>query len=270
MRAGKVVEEAEAPHVGIGEVFVIAGQSNSTNYGERKQQTKSRMVAAFSGEAWQIADDPQPGAQDGSKKGSFIPPFGDALYEEFGVPNGVACVGHGFTSVRQWLPKGERMTVPPTMGRFVIPAGPAEWESTGELFDGMMRRIAQPGPAGFRALLWHQGRSGRTPATRPRCHRRGIRPHAARTDRCVAAPGRLEHPVVRRAGELSHARRRIVRVRPRARKASCGTTASLSKAPTPVALPATTGRTKAEECTSATRACRRTANCGRTKLRRGC
>ena len=108
------------------------------------------------------ADMPRSGGipeQPCSKGGSFIPPFGDALYERLRVPIGVVCIGHGSTSVRQWLPKGERMTVQPTMTRFVIPAGPGEWESTGQLFEGMMQRIRQLGPHGFRALLWHQGES---------------------------------------------------------------------------------------------------------------
>jgi hypothetical protein len=158
-RRAKPVAEARVAHVGVGEVFVIAGQSNATNYGEVKQQTRSGMVAAFDGERWRVADDPQPGVQDNSKGGSFVPPFGDALYERLHVPIGVVCVGHGSTSVRQWLPKGGRMTTQPTMTRFVIPAGAGEWESTGQLFDGMMQRIRQLGPHGFRALLWHQGES---------------------------------------------------------------------------------------------------------------
>jgi hypothetical protein len=147
------------PHVGVGEVFVIAGQSNSTNYGEVKQRTASRMVASFNGDAWTIADDPQPGVQDNSHNGSFIPAFGDALYARYHVPVGVACVGHGSTSVRQWLPKGERMAVQPTMTRFVEPVGAGQWEATGQLFDGMMKRIGQLGAHGFRAVLWHQGES---------------------------------------------------------------------------------------------------------------
>jgi hypothetical protein len=156
---GKQVAETSVAHVGVGEVFVIAGQSNATNYGEVKQQTKSGMVTSFSGDDWRLANDPQPGVQDNSKNGSFIPAFGDALYEKYRVPIGVACVGHGSTSVRQWLPKGERMTAEPTMTRFVTGVGPGVWESSGQLFDGMMRRIQQLGPRGFRALLWHQGES---------------------------------------------------------------------------------------------------------------
>jgi len=149
---------AGVEHVGVGEVFVVSGQSNSTNYGEEAQRTRTQMVATFSGADWRLANDPQPGVQDNSRGGSFVPAFGDAMYEHYRVPVGVASVGYGGTSVRQWLPKGDRFTLPPTSPRFVVAAA-AEWESTGELFDGMLERIREFGPNGFRAVLWHQGES---------------------------------------------------------------------------------------------------------------
>jgi hypothetical protein len=156
---GKPPASFEIPHVGVGEVFVVAGQSNATNYGEVRQVTRSGMVAAVGAEGWRLANDPQPGVQDGSKNGSFIPAFGDAIYEKFHVPVGVAAVGHGSTSVRQWLPKGSRFETPPTMGKYVAKVGDAEWECDGALFEGMMKAIGQLGRGGFRALLWHQGES---------------------------------------------------------------------------------------------------------------
>lgn len=147
------------PHVGIGEVFVIAGQSNSTNYGEVPQTTQTNMVVAFNGTRWVIADDPQPGVQDNSKKGSFIPSFGDALYRKYHVPIGIAAVGHGSTSVRQWLPEGAPVFVMPTMTKYVTHDASGNLISDGTLFNGMMARIHQLGVHGFRALLWHQGES---------------------------------------------------------------------------------------------------------------
>jgi hypothetical protein len=152
-------EAVRVEHVGIGEVFVVAGQSNSTNYGTQKQKPASGFVVAFDGERWAIADDPQPGTHDKSKNGSFVPAFGDALYAQLHVPIAVASTGHGATSVRQWLPKGERMANEPTISKWVKPAGPGKWEATGELFDHFMRRAEALGPHGFRAVLWHQGES---------------------------------------------------------------------------------------------------------------
>jgi hypothetical protein len=155
----KTTADVVVPHVGVGEVFVISGQSNATNYGEVPQKVQTGMVTSFSGTSWRIADDPQPGVQDNSSKGSFIPPFGDALFRKYGVPIGIASVGHGSTSVRQWLPQGERMQQIPTMTKYVITEPDGTLESDGTLFNGMMARIQQLGVHGFRALLWHQGES---------------------------------------------------------------------------------------------------------------
>jgi hypothetical protein len=149
----------KVPNVGVGEVFVISGQSNSTNYGEVQQKTETGMVTSFDGTEWVLADDPQPGVQDNSKKGSFIPSFGDALYRKYHVPIGIASVGHGSTSVRQWLPAGSPIHVMPTMTRYVKTEADGTLVSDGTLFDGMMARIRQLGVHGFRALLWHQGES---------------------------------------------------------------------------------------------------------------
>ena len=132
LRDGKTVASRVIEHVGVGEVFVAAGQSNSTNSGEEKLRPASGMVATFSGDTWRPADDPQPGTHDSSSKGSFYPPLGDALVRRFKVPVAFAVTGHGGTSVEQWHPGGE-------------------------LFTWMQTRILQLGPQGFRAVLWHQG-----------------------------------------------------------------------------------------------------------------
>ena len=134
MKQGKVLADLKVEKFGMGEVFVGAGQSNSTNCGEIRTQQKSGMVSSFGGDEWQIADDPQLGVADKSQGGSFWPAFGDAMYERFGVPIGVATTGFGGTSVNQWQPDGD-------------------------LFPWMMTRIHQLGPSGFRAMLWHQGES---------------------------------------------------------------------------------------------------------------
>src|SRR5207248_780295 len=57
LAGGQPVASASVEHVGVGEVFVIAGQSNSTNYGEVKQSPATGMVATFSGLDWRLADD---------------------------------------------------------------------------------------------------------------------------------------------------------------------------------------------------------------------
>lgn len=133
LKGGKVVAEAAVENVGVGEVFVGSGQSNSTNYGgEGGLQTQTKMVTTFDGDAWRLANDPQPGSHDKSGGGSFWPAFGDAMATRYGVPIGVAVTGHGGTSVNQWQPNGE-------------------------LFDWTLTRVRELGVGGFRAMLWHQG-----------------------------------------------------------------------------------------------------------------
>ena len=154
---GKVLAEAAVERVGVGEVFVVAGQSNSANHGEEKQTMKTGKVTTFDGKRWQPSNDPQPGASGGG--GSFLPPFGDAIAERFGVPVGFIACGIGSTSVREWLPKGSTFPNPPTIERNVNPLATGEWESKGAIFSAFAARMKVAGLHGFRAVLWHQGES---------------------------------------------------------------------------------------------------------------
>ncbi|MES2467511.1 MAG: sialate O-acetylesterase [Verrucomicrobiota bacterium] len=157
LKEGKVTGKASVAHVGIGEVFVVAGQSNSANHGEEKQTTKTGRVAAFDGQGWRLANDPQPGASGGG--GSFMPPLGDALVRQLDVPVGFIACGIGATSVREWLPQGTVFPYPPTIESRVQKRPDGSWESKGEAFESFVARLKQAGPLGFRAVLWHQGES---------------------------------------------------------------------------------------------------------------
>ena len=157
VRGGTALAESVVEHVGIGEVFIVVGQSNSANHGAEKQTTKSGLVAAFDGKKWQLANDPQPGASgDG---GSFVPPFGDAIAERFHMPVGIAACGVGGSSVREWLPKGATFPNPPTVENNVQRLADGRWESKGGIFANLISRMKSLGPHGFRAVLWHQGES---------------------------------------------------------------------------------------------------------------
>ena len=155
--AGNLFADAAVEHVGIGEVFVVTGQSNSGNHGEEKQTTTTGLVSASDGKGWRLANDPQPGASGG--RGSFMPPLGDALATRFKVPIGFIACGAGGTSVREWLPKGATFTNPPTVLGNVQQRVDGQWESGGRLFENLVARMKQAGPNGFRAVLWHQGES---------------------------------------------------------------------------------------------------------------
>jgi serine/threonine protein kinase len=134
LKGSQVVGQSAVDHVGVGEVFVGAGQSNSTNCGEERIDQTTGMVSTFSGTDWRLANDPQPGVHDGTGGGSYWPAFGDAMYSKFKVPIGVASTGHSGSSVKEWQPGSEYF----------------RW-TTG--------RMNQFGKEGFRAVLWHQGES---------------------------------------------------------------------------------------------------------------
>lgn len=162
VRARRAAEDASTvtiAHVGIGEVFVISGQSNATNWGEQHQTPETGMVTAFDGNNWRPAEDPQPGTQDNSVKGSFLPPFGDALYRKYRVPIGIVSVGRGATSIRQWLPAGARADVLPPTSKFIVNDPRLGLVGDGTLFNVMVQRIRLLGPHGFRMMLWDQGQS---------------------------------------------------------------------------------------------------------------
>jgi hypothetical protein len=156
-RQGTNIASVVVEHVGIGEILVIAGQSNAANYGEEKQKTETGLVAAFDGTTWQLASDPEPGA--GGKKGSFMPPFGDEITQRYQVPVGLVAMGIGSTSVREWLSAGTRLSGLPPLTRNVVTVGQGQWESSGTIFEKFTARMKQFGSNGFRAVLWHQGES---------------------------------------------------------------------------------------------------------------
>lgn len=126
------VATASIDHVGVGEVFLTCGQSNSCNHGRPRQSPSDDRVNAMDWQSgrWRHADDPQPGAEgDG---GSPWPILGDILARTYNAPIGFISVGVGATSVEQWLPGGD-------------------------LYRRIKIALGRVGPHGVRAILWHQG-----------------------------------------------------------------------------------------------------------------
>jgi hypothetical protein len=80
------------------------------------------------------------------------------MYKKYGVPIGIASVGHGSTSVRQWLPEGSPVLVMPTWPGYIYNSD-AGLACDGTLYSGMLAQIRAFGKNGFRAVLWHQGES---------------------------------------------------------------------------------------------------------------
>ncbi|MCB9176519.1 MAG: hypothetical protein H6648_05100 [Caldilineae bacterium] len=118
--------------VGVGEVFVIAGQSNSANHGQPPLAPADPRVSTFDGRRWRPAFDPQPIATGNG--GSPWPALGDLLAERLDLPIGFVSVGWGGTRVDQWLPEAA-------------------------LYPRIADALAGLAPNGARALLWHQGES---------------------------------------------------------------------------------------------------------------
>lgn len=125
LRDTEILAAGAVEPIGVGEVFVVAGQSYATNTNEQKHQVQDPLgrVVAFDSKAgtWGIAHDPQP-AGDNSDGGSIWPPLGDALLAKLQVPVAFANVAVGGTSSTQWLPEGELhqrlVRVGQTLGRF--------------------------------------------------------------------------------------------------------------------------------------------------------
>jgi hypothetical protein len=129
---GKNGEEilAVVQRVGIGDVFICAGQSNGANSGWPPQVPHEDRVVAFDGQTWRLGHDPQPMATNTG--GSPWPILGDLLVRSLQVPIAFAAVNQGGSRVESWHPRGEL---------YPLLAGIAKAHS----------------PHGARAVLWHQG-----------------------------------------------------------------------------------------------------------------
>lgn len=138
VRGGVVFAKASVEKVGVGEVFVTAGQSNSSNYGGTRLRAKQDRVVAYGNGTWQPAADPMPGAR--GEGGSPWCPFGDLLVKYLNMPVAVAAVGYHGVKAEGWAPGGEA-------------------------FPRMKKVLKALGPGGARAVLWHQGEADNTPET---------------------------------------------------------------------------------------------------------
>lgn len=139
--------------VGVGEVFITAGQSNSCAASDTLMIPEDDRVCATScdidDKSWRFGADPLPSipaptiiggpANGGSwygqgDGGSFMPPLGDLLVKELNVPVGFIMCGEGGSFVSQWLPDGV-------------------------LYPRIKNALKKVGVNGARAILWHQGES---------------------------------------------------------------------------------------------------------------
>lgn len=133
IKGKEIVDSTAVEQVGVGEVFVTAGQSNSTNYGYPKTTPTEDRVSAWNGKGWQFAADPQPiASDDSSQNGSPWPSLGDILVQKLDVPVGFISTGWGGSAVSQW-------------------------NADGQFYPRMKMALKYLGDHGERAILWHQG-----------------------------------------------------------------------------------------------------------------
>jgi len=132
-KADEVQAIAHMEPFGVGEVFVIAGQSYADGANDELQQVEEKQgrVVAYDvlKKTWRVANDPQPNRAPG---GTIWPALGDYLVPVARVPVGFINVAVGGTASRQWLP-GET------------------------LYKGL--EAGGLGARRFRAVLWQQGES---------------------------------------------------------------------------------------------------------------
>ena len=118
--------------IGIGEVFITLGQSNSANSGSEKLNPESDYISCRNKKKWRKAYDPQPIA--GGVGGTPWPILGDILNEKLKVPIGFISVGVGGSEVNSWVPGNEN-------------------NKKIEMALSFVRNT------GVKAFLWHQGES---------------------------------------------------------------------------------------------------------------
>ena len=136
--AGNELATNSVTRLGVGDVFVTAGQSNSACFGSPTQVPTDDRVSTYSLAAgtWQFAKDPQPDNSGGGMGtgGSPWPVLGSLWISSNQVPVGLVCVGYGGTAVNQWVPGST-------------------------LYRNLTNALRTLGPNGARAVLWHQGES---------------------------------------------------------------------------------------------------------------
>ena len=133
--------------VGVGETFVVAGQSNASYSGGPPVTPEDDRVVKLDNGVWQLAADPR-NAENPNAGGSPWPLLGDMLAQSLQMPIGFVIVARGGSPTSWWLPP-DADPVP----------GIHEAPDEGCLFPRLPRAVRALDPIGPRLLLWHQGES---------------------------------------------------------------------------------------------------------------
>lgn len=131
-----IVASVVIDHLGVGDVYITCGQSNSANFGAGTPSAVDDRVSymGLTSGNWIHADDPPENPSDSSGAGgSPWPKLGDLLSADDDVPVGFIPIGDGSSSVEDWTP--------------------AQNDNYPNLQDAVQAFATN----GFKAILWHQG-----------------------------------------------------------------------------------------------------------------
>ncbi|MEO0512671.1 MAG: sialate O-acetylesterase [Planctomycetota bacterium] len=147
--SGQSLADQTVERVGVGEVFITAGQSNASNGGTETTTPSDERVVAYDANSgsWQFAADPQPVAgafpflEFG---GSPWPSLGDKLVDLLDVPVGFLTTSVGGSAISGWA--------------YCCPFGAGDLPS---LYESNLKPAIEYVNArgGARAILFHQGES---------------------------------------------------------------------------------------------------------------
>lgn len=91
-------------HLGVGEVFILAGQSNAVSSGTLDPVYRvSDLVSSFSGTRWAAATNPLP--FDVGDGGSPFTYMANGLVRALGIPIGLVPVAWPGTTIKEWQPE---------------------------------------------------------------------------------------------------------------------------------------------------------------------
>ena len=124
--------------VGVGDIYVIAGQSNSANFGTGNPSAEDDRVSylGLANDLWVHADDaPANPSNSAGSGGSPWPQLGDLLAAQEDVPIAFVPLGDGSSTVLSWTP------------------------AASDNYPNLLNAVQTFPTSGFKAVLWHQGES---------------------------------------------------------------------------------------------------------------
>ena len=186
-------QSAEVPSFFVGDVWILAGQSNMEGVGDMVGKAKPHpLVRAFSmRREWRLAEDPlhilsespdschaetqctpEAGEEMRQKAGKGVGAgvfFAREMVERSGgVPQGLICTAHGGTSMQQWNPGLSLVAAASDGSAFgPDPAHFPEKPHDGKSLYGSMLESVRAAGQPVSGVLWYQGESDASPVDAP-------------------------------------------------------------------------------------------------------